>query len=85
MGSDIEEIERVVRATHPGVVIARLVVSHAADDDGLWFFRANGIEVQLESPDGACPFFLESDAHSRTRWVRSVDEAVRSVIEELGL
>jgi hypothetical protein len=44
-----------------------------------------GIEIQLESSSGWCPFVLESDAHARRRDIRSVEEAVRAVEEELGL
>ncbi|MFO0609363.1 MAG: hypothetical protein U0324_39730 [Polyangiales bacterium] len=35
---DLDEVLRLVRARQPEVRCARLPVSHAADDDGLWFF-----------------------------------------------
>lgn len=85
MASDIEEITRRVTTNHPEVTVTRLKVTHPADDDGLWFFSAKGMEVQLESSSGTCPFLLESDAHDRRRRVCSVEEAVRAVEEALGL
>lgn len=85
MASDISEIERQIQSRYPEVKITRVKVSHPVDDDGLWFFEANGIEIQMESSTGKCPFLVESDAHDRRRWVHSVDEAVCAVKEELGL
>lgn len=85
MPRDIDEILRQVKIRHPAVQIAQLQVKFPADDDGLWFFQVRGIEIQLESSSGWCPFVLESDAHARRRDIRSVEEAVRAVEEELGL
>jgi hypothetical protein len=85
MASDIDEITTRVKASHPEVKVTRLKVTHPDDDNGLWFFQATGVEIQLESTSGQCPFMLESDAHDRRRWVHSVEEAVRAVEQELGL
>jgi hypothetical protein len=82
---DIEEVVREVRARYPLVAVAQLEKTHPADDDGLWFFRANGLEVQLESSSGSCPFLIESNAHDRRIDVWSVEEALGLLSEELGL
>jgi hypothetical protein len=82
---DIDKVVRAIRTRHPHVDVAQLEKRHPADDDGLWFFRANGLEVQLESSSGNCPFLVESTAHDRRTEVWSVEEAVRLLSEELGL
>jgi hypothetical protein len=85
MAGDIDEITRRIASAYPQVQVEPLRVSHPADDAGLWFFRVGGVEVQLESSAGNCPFLLESSAHPRRRKVRSVGEAVAAIAEELRL
>jgi hypothetical protein len=85
MARDIEEIRRRLLSAHPQVVVQQLQVSHPADDDGLWFFRATSVEVQLESSSGNCPFLVESSHGPLRRVVNSIDEAVAALVEELRL
>lgn len=60
----VDEVFATVRAAFPDVEIARLAVTHDADDDNLWYFtRSEGaVEVQMDClPGGEAPFLLESD------------------------
>jgi len=85
---DIDAIVLALLQAHPELEVERLRVAHpGADDDGLWFFRHPGsdIEVQLESPEGRCPFVFESEAHGEARVADNVDEAMAWVVEGLGL
>ena len=49
-----------------------------ADDDRLWYFDQAGSEfqVQIESPEGMCPFLIETDEDDKRRTGRSVEETV---------
>lgn len=85
MANDIEEVKARLNAAYPMVGIQQLVGTHPGDDIGLWFFRATGIEVQLESTTGNCPFLVETDAHGRRAWARSVEEAIELIESELHL
>jgi hypothetical protein len=61
---DIEQVIQAITRICPTVTVRQLEVSHlGADDDGLWFFTRPGsnFEVQIESPNGMCPFLIESD------------------------
>jgi hypothetical protein len=63
MNRDIDIIIESVQAKHPEIAVSQLKVTHAADDDGIWFFKskASKFEVQLESSKGTCPFLIETD------------------------
>ena len=64
MSPDLDQIISRLRTEIPGVRVTRLEVAHpGADDDGLWFIEIPGRigQVQIESPDGMCPFLIESD------------------------
>ena len=85
---DIDTIIEALTSAHPTLVVEQLKVLHpGADDDGLWFFRhpSSPNEVQLESPDGTCPFLFETDAHGGRATVATVSDAVSLVAVELGL
>lgn len=59
--------------------VQQLRVSHpGADDDGLWYFGqpASEFQVQIESPDGMCPFLVETDENNDRLTGRSVEETV---------
>jgi hypothetical protein len=61
------------------VDVQQLRVSHpGADDDGLWYFGqpASEFQVQIESPDGMCPFRVETDENDERLTGRSVEETV---------
>ena len=54
-------------------------MTHAgADDHGLWFYSKPGqpFEVQIEAPDGMCPFHIESVGNDLRFRAHSVAEAV---------
>jgi hypothetical protein len=85
---DIEQIIKRITAEHPGVRVRQLPVAHpGADDDGLWFFKlpAGEFEVQLESPDGMCPFLIETDQSDQRTTATSVDTALDHVRRLLHL
>jgi hypothetical protein len=80
---DVDEVIRQVFAQIPNVESWQLQVKHpGVDDDGLWFFRvADGeITVQIESPTGACPFVIETDAHDRRQNGPDIERMVAIVI-----
>jgi hypothetical protein len=79
MQRDIDLILEQLAATIPGLHTQQLKVAHTgADDDGLWFInlqdRAEG--VQIESPDGMCPFLIESDFNNERFQGGSVEEVI---------
>ena len=83
---DIDAIIARLHLTHPDVSAAQLTVLHpGADDDGLWFFRhpATGIEVQLESSTGTCPFLFESSGSPGRLIASDVEQAVAFVVAGL--
>ena len=85
---DIDEIIRSLTYAHPQLVHDRLKVGHpGADDDGLWFFRhpSSPFEVQLESPEGQCPFLFETSARHAPATAGTVAEAISLVAAGLGL
>jgi hypothetical protein len=82
MTRDIDQIIERLKAELPGVQVTQLQVSHpGADDDGLWFIKIPGRDggVQIESPDGICPFLIESDFSEEAFYGHSVDEVVSTV------
>ena len=84
---DIDEIIRTLTAAHPELAYEQLKVLHpGADDDGLWFFRHPGspFGVQLESPQGQCPFLFETDERHAPATAGTVAEAVSMVATGLG-
>ena len=59
-------IVAAVRQVFPDLEVRRLAVTHAGDENNVWFITrpASSVELQLDSmPDGAPPFLLESDAN----------------------
>ena len=85
---DIDVIIAQLHLTYPEISAAQLTVLHpGADDDGLWFFRhqATDIEVQLESSAGTCPFLFESSGSPDRLTATSVEQAVAFVVAGLGV
>jgi hypothetical protein len=83
---DIDRIIALVREQLPGINVVQHKGTHPADDDGLWWFRSPGVEVdiQLESSYGTCPFIVEhADMHvtRETRRADTVEEAVQAVTD----
>ena len=85
---DIEAIAVQVQRENPSVNAEQLVVRHSgADDDGLWFFRnpKTGVEIQLESSTGNCPFLVESSSSGDRAVASSIQQAIALVVAGLGL
>ena len=76
---DVDRIIQSVRDACPSVEVKQLRVLHpGADDDGLWYFDqpASEFQVQIESPNGTCPFLVETDENDDRLHGRSVEEVV---------
>jgi len=76
---DVDRIIELVRGICPAVEVQQLRLSHpGADDDGIWYFDqpASEFEVQIESPNGMCPFLVETDENDKRLTARSVEETV---------
>jgi hypothetical protein len=77
-----------LRAQHPSVAVEQLKVAFpGADDDGIWFFTEPSflIEVQIESPNGTCPFLIETSEHDERIEAETVDEVVATLTRLLHL
>ena len=76
---DVDRIIQLVKGVCPAVDVQQLRVSHpGADDDGLWYFGqpASEFQVQIESPNGMCPFLVETNENDDRLTGRSVEETV---------
>lgn len=84
---DIDEIIRRVKIAVPVAVVEQLRVSHPADDDGIWYFSLPQVDndIQIESPNGACPFLVETDElrSNTARKAETVDAAVEMIVDFL--
>jgi hypothetical protein len=84
VAADIEDIRNRVLAALPTATCEQLVVTHpGADDDGLWFFRLDEREVQIEAPEGNCPFLVESHQTDERYVGTTPDDVVARVLEWL--
>jgi uncharacterized caspase-like protein len=83
---DIDQIIAKVRTALPHVSIEQLKVAHpGADDDGIWFFSSPaGIEVQLESSTGNCPFIIERSTSPEAITSTTIEHAVQTLLSGLG-
>lgn len=87
MSRDIDELITALRRQYPEISVEQLRASQqGADDEGIWFIRHPRAlaEVQIESPNGATPFLVESDL-APPMPARTVDAAARLVVDRLGL
>jgi hypothetical protein len=83
---DAARVIAVLKAKHPTLSVRHLEVSHpGADDDGLWFFAANEIEVQIESSTGMCPFLVETNENTTRTTTNSIEETVETISAMLHL
>ncbi|WP_055588354.1 hypothetical protein [Peterkaempfera griseoplana] len=83
-GGPVDQVFSQVRRAVPGLVIERLAVTHAGDDDNVYFLGDEGIRdrVQLDTgPAGQPPFLVEADSRMVTS---EVAEAVATVVAWLG-
>ena len=83
---DVDVVIALIRERLPEVAVEQLQVKFPADDDGLWFFRlpGRGVEVQIESSTGECPFLVENDANADCLDCTSVAGTVEAAIAPLG-
>jgi hypothetical protein len=80
---DVDEVISRVCARLPDVEWSQLQVTHrGADDAGLWFFLLpeTGVEVQIESTVGVCPFLIESTAHEGRLYGATIERTVEVVV-----
>jgi hypothetical protein len=85
---DIENIIQSFKTIYPTVRIRHLEVSHpGADDDGLWFFQRpdSGLEVQIESSTGMCPFLIETDENDSRVTSATIDQTIETLARLLHL
>ncbi|MEU1618495.1 hypothetical protein ABZ479_14505 [Streptomyces sp. NPDC005722] len=63
-GGPVDQVFAQVRRDVPGLVVERLAVTHAGDDDNVYFLGDESVldRVQLDTgPGGQPPFLVESD------------------------
>jgi len=85
---DIDQVIFKIKNICSTTRVRQLKVSHArADDDGIWFFEQpnNEFEVQLESPNGMCPFLIETDENDKRITTVSVEETVATLTRLLHI
>ena len=78
---DIDEVMAQVRERDPEILVEQLRVKHAADDDGVWFFRKGEREIQLESSAGNLPFVIENSDNATCAYAHTIDGAVNEIIQ----
>jgi hypothetical protein len=78
MPRDIDRIIESLKREFPAVQVTQLQVTHPADDDGLWFINVPGKsrKIQIESPDGNCPFLIEFDGSTKQLHGKTVDDVL---------
>ena len=85
---DIERIIQSFNTIYLTVRVRQLEVSHpGADDDGLWFFQRpdSGLEVQIESSTGMCPFLIETDENDLQVTTATMDQTIETLARLLHL
>jgi hypothetical protein len=84
---DVDRVLELVQATYPDVRCQQLQVRHpGGDDDSLWFFTRPGSsnEVQIESPNGRCPFLIEHKGSPERRTGHTPEDVANTVREWLA-
>ena len=85
MSRDIDQIISGVKARVPSVSVTQMHKTHPGDDDGLWWFDVGNEKdnIQIESPDGMCPFLVETAEQccADARTAETVDQAVDMIVE----
>jgi hypothetical protein len=87
----VDELISRVQDALPGAKCERLTVTHAADDDNIWWIwigpgpREVGVRsVQIDTaPEGQPPFFLEGDDEGQRLSTDDTAEAAAVVIRWL--
>jgi hypothetical protein len=85
MNRDLDEIIKILKVRFPNLRVVQMDKVHPADDDGLWWFRLPGgqKDIQIESPDGTCPFLIESDDDKSPKDART-GHTIEEVVEIVG-
>jgi hypothetical protein len=61
-GGPLDDILHSVQARFPDATVSRMVGSHPADDDNVFWLQRTGVEVQIDTgPAGTPPFMVEGD------------------------
>jgi hypothetical protein len=61
-GGPLDDILRSVQARFPDATVSRMVGTHPADDDNVFWVQRIGAEVQIDTgPAGTPPFTVEGD------------------------
>jgi hypothetical protein len=84
----IDYVIQLIANTRPAVKVRQLEVSHpGADDDGVWFFeRPDGeFDAQVESPEGMCPFLVETSQSDARLTTTSIEKTVEAPTRLLHL
>ena len=84
VGGPLDEVLVGVRAAVSDLSIRRLAVTHASEDDNVWFIerKSDGFEVQIDTgSDGCPPFSLESDRRGQRADVKEVRAAIDTIVE----
>lgn len=85
-GGPVDEVFAALRSLFEDVQIARLMVTHAADDNNVWFITrsSKNVELQIDSmPDGTPPFLLESE--DERGYAEDANDAIEKLSEWLRL
>jgi hypothetical protein len=82
---DIDTIINRIKELDSLVDILQLEAKYSGDDDGIWYFRLDGAEVQVESSDGMSPFLIEGDKESQVVSNANIDMTISSICEFLGI
>lgn len=82
---DIDAISAALSARHSKIKVIQNTKIHPADDDNLWWFRiaSSSGEVQIESVDGNCPFWLEDSSMKSSADAVKL-ESVEQVIDAIS-
>jgi uncharacterized iron-regulated membrane protein len=82
-GGLIDDILSSVRSRFPDTVVSRLVGTHAADDDNVFWVRRGGVEVQIDTASaGDPPYVVKSDGLG-TRLNTDDADAVAACVKRL--
>lgn len=87
-GGELDKVFDTVRSQVPDVVIERLIVTHTADDDNVYFIGdASGLDlVQIASAQGGSPpFLIEGIARFETLDAAAASSAVVAEITSGGV
>ena len=86
MARGIDQLTAALRRAYPDITVDPVREPRPGDEDGRWRVRhpAALTDVQILSSTGDAPFLVESDLAPPTP-TRSIDMAVRMIVDRLGL